>query len=215
MMSGVLHDLKTPMTIVSGYAQLMAHVRRRRAAQPLRRADPEAVRSDVGDDARGAAVRARRVEPARPQGLSAEVAARGARSSSSASSPARRSSSSSSALQGRRLLRREQDVPRHPQPGAQRGAGDGAAAAPSRIIVDTDGPELTLDFADTGARHSRGDAAGACSRPSPPPASPTAPASAWPSSRRSSTSTTGASATRPAPAPARRSAWRCRLARQS
>jgi signal transduction histidine kinase/putative methionine-R-sulfoxide reductase with GAF domain len=26
MMSGVLHDLKTPMTIVSGYAQLMAHI---------------------------------------------------------------------------------------------------------------------------------------------------------------------------------------------
>src|SRR6185503_18953380 len=26
MMSGVLHDLKTPMTIVSGYAQLMAQI---------------------------------------------------------------------------------------------------------------------------------------------------------------------------------------------
>ena len=69
MLAGLLHDLKTPMTIISGYAQLMAGVRRGAAARAVRRADPAPVRSDGGHDARGARVRARRDRPRRAQGL--------------------------------------------------------------------------------------------------------------------------------------------------
>ena len=195
-MSGVLHDLKTPMTIVSGYAQLMASVRRRRAAQPLRRAHLEAVRPHVGDDARAPAVRARRVEAAGAQGLPAEVAARDARAARARARRQegrarrrRRATRARPTFDENKMFRVIHNLARN---AAQAMEGGGRFT----ITVDTDGPELMLSFADTGARHPRGDAAGASSRPSPPPASATAPASASPSSRRSSTSTAGASATR-------------------
>ena len=44
LLSQVIHDFKTPMTVISGYVQLMADADERRAAARVQRADPEAVR---------------------------------------------------------------------------------------------------------------------------------------------------------------------------
>ena len=168
MMSGVLHDLKTPMTIVSGYAQLMAssddgEQRNHYAELILKQFD---LMSSMTREL--LAVRARRVAAARAQGLPAEVARPRCARSSSASSPARRSSSQSRIATRAPPVRREQDVPRHPQPGAQRRAGDGGRRhLPHHRRHRRAG-------ADDGLRrhrprHPRGDGAGASSRRSPPP----------------------------------------------
>ncbi len=96
LLSGVMHDMRTPLTVISGYVQLMATADRSGAARRPRAAHPEAVRPHQRDAARGARVRARRAEHPGAQGLPDQVLRRHRASSSGASSTARASSSRSS-----------------------------------------------------------------------------------------------------------------------
>ena len=118
--------------------------------------------------------------------------ARGDASSSSASSPGTHDRARGRrALHRRRLLRRAEAVPRDPQPRAQRRAGDGRRRhlhACSSTPTDRD---LVMTFADTGARHPRVDPRAAVRGLRHRRQGRRHRASASPSSRRSSTSTSG------------------------
>ena len=198
MLAGLLHDLKTPMTIISGYAQLMAASDDADAARQVRRADPAPVRPDGRHDARGARVRARRHRPRRPQGLRQPVrrgaddaARRGGRRAAASTSRSRRSYDGVAYFDEQKLMRVFHNL-----------ASNAIEAMPEGGHLRVSDRRATATtwcgrVARHRARASRPRCTAGCSSCSRP-AARAAPASASRSSRRSSTTTTARSAATPA-----------------
>ena len=64
LLSSVVHDLRGPMTVISGYARFLEERTGRRAPRRVRRSDPASGRDRERDDRRNPRVRARRDQPA-------------------------------------------------------------------------------------------------------------------------------------------------------
>ena len=86
LLSGIVHDLKGPMAVISGYVQVMIANTRREAAPRLRQAGPETVRQHRRHATRSARVRARREARAGAQGVPGQILRSSRWSSSSVSS---------------------------------------------------------------------------------------------------------------------------------
>ena len=73
MLSGVVHDFRTPLTVISGYTELMATEADEQQRLSVRGGGGQAVRAPERDDARDAGLRPRGARAAHPQGLPPEV----------------------------------------------------------------------------------------------------------------------------------------------
>ena len=195
----ILHDMRTPMTAVGGYAELMAAEDDAALRARLRRPHRPRARAHGDDDARGARVRARQARDPGAEGLHGSLRRRRC-ARCSCPRPTRYGVQLviDAALRRHRALRREQDQARDLQPRAQRVSGDGHGR---HVHLDRQARAGELDLRVHGhrPRHSQRDGRQVVRVVREPRQEPTAPGSAWRWRRRSSTRTAARSSARSTP----------------
>ena len=165
LLSGVIHDLKTPLTVISGYVQLMQQADEQRAARRVRRA--RAASSSITSarcSARCSSSRAARRASSSARCTSQKFFERRARSSSSRSSRAAASSSwsicrtraprASTRARSRASSTTSRATP--PRRWATRAASSPSRSRARRTPTDD---ALVMTFSDTGPGHPEGDRA--------------------------------------------------------